>query len=59
MEGAGLLGLIKKVFNTKVENSMENRGSILVSDLFAYALALFTGAGAGTLVVRRPRAERG
>jgi hypothetical protein len=58
MDGTGLLGLIKKVFNTRVENSVENRECILVSDLFTYALALCTGAGAGTLVGRRPGTER-
>jgi hypothetical protein len=52
----GPSGTDKKVFNTTV---VENRESILVSDLFAYALALCTRAGAGTLVVRRPGAERG
>jgi len=40
MDGSGLLGLIKEVFNTTVENSVENREGILVSDLFADALAL-------------------
>ncbi len=61
MDGPRLLGLImiKGVFNTTVGNSVENRESILASDLFAYALALCTGAGAGTLVGRRPGAERG
>jgi hypothetical protein len=58
MDGSGLLGLIKEVFKTTVENSVENREGILVSDLFADALALCTGAGAGTLVGRRPGAER-
>jgi hypothetical protein len=58
MGGFGLLGLMKKVFNTTVGNSVENRESILVSDLLADALALCTAAGAGTLVERRPGAER-
>jgi hypothetical protein len=49
----------EKVFNTTVENSVENRECILVSDLFTYNLALCTGAGAGTLVARRPGTERG
>jgi hypothetical protein len=35
----------KKVFNTAVGNYVENRESILVSDRFAHALALCTGAG--------------
>ena len=58
MGGFGLLGLIKKVFNTTVGNSVENRKSILVSDLLADELALCTAAGAGTSVAGRPGAER-
>ena len=57
MGGFRLLGLIKKVFNTTVGNSVENPEGILVSDLLAAALAFCTGAGAGTLVARCPRAE--
>src|ERR1700730_5066430 len=48
----------KKVFKRRVDNSVGNRESILLSDLFADALALCTGAGAGRLVARRPGAER-
>ncbi len=56
----GPSGTDKKRFLTRTAvNSVENRESILVSDLFADALALCTGAGAGTLVARRPGAERG
>jgi hypothetical protein len=54
MGGFRLLGLIKKVFNTTVGNSVENREGILVVDLLAAALAFCTGAGAGALVARRP-----
>jgi hypothetical protein len=41
-----------KVFNTTVDNSVEKRGSIVVSDSAKAASALCTGASAGTFVVR-------
>jgi hypothetical protein len=58
MSGFGLRGRIETVFNTTVGNSVENRESILVSDLLAEALALCTAASAGTFVAGRPGAER-
>jgi hypothetical protein len=46
-------GGVEKVFNTSVENSVEKRGSIFVSDSEGDGSALCTGASAGTLVVLR------
>jgi hypothetical protein len=41
-----------KVFNTTVENSVEKRGSILVSDSASDGSPLCTGVSAGTVVLR-------
>ena len=49
----------EKFLTHRAGNSVENRKTILVSDLVADTLALCTGAGAGTFVARRPGGERG
>jgi hypothetical protein len=45
-------GRVAKVFNTTVDNAVEKRGSILVSDAARDGSAFCTGASAGTFVLQ-------
>jgi hypothetical protein len=49
---------VEKVFNTIVENSVEKRGSIFVSDSARDGSALCTAVRAGTFVVQMHANQR-